>query len=121
MGDGAVSVGNAALLGGGASRANWGEPENACPTNHMRPTEGGAFILPSVGRVACAPSPHCQTRDTMRNHANHAQAGHCGLRSGNLRTNRSSSCDRVIVGCAPNSLDSCNRSASAVLEPVLVE
>jgi hypothetical protein len=55
MRDGAVSVGNAAFLGGGASRVNWGEPGNSCPINHTRPTEGGAFILPSVGRVASAP------------------------------------------------------------------
>jgi hypothetical protein len=27
----------------------------------------------------------------------------------------------VVVGCAPNSLDSCGRSASEVLELVLVE
>ena len=80
-----------------------------------------AFILPSVGRVASAPSPHCQTHANIRNHANHAQASHCGLRSGNLRTNRPSSCDRAVVGCALNSLDSCSRSASGVLELVLVE
>jgi hypothetical protein len=38
------------------------------PTNHMRPTEGGAFTLPSVGQLASIP---CRTvrRTKTRKHA----------------------------------------------------
>src|ERR1700674_2860286 len=80
-----------------------------------------AFILQSVGRVPSAPMPHHQTHANMRNHANHAQASHCGLRSGDLRTKRPSSRNPGVIGCAVNSLDSRNRSASGPFELELVE
>jgi hypothetical protein len=38
--------------------------ENSNPTNHLRPTEGGAFILPSVGRVPVLPPADTQTSAT---------------------------------------------------------
>ena len=48
--------------------------------------EGGAFILPSVGRSPSAPMPPCQTHTNVRKRASQAQTGHCGLRFGDLRT-----------------------------------
>jgi MFS family permease len=71
--------------------------------------------------VASALLPHRPTPANTRNHANHAQTGHCGLRSGNLGTKRPSSRIPWAPGCVLNSLDSCNRSASGALELVLVE
>ena len=32
-------------------------PEIPNPTNHLRPAEGGAFVLPSIGRVPVLPPP----------------------------------------------------------------
>jgi hypothetical protein len=90
------------------------------PTNHLRPAGGGAFLLPSVGRFPCAPMPPCQTHATMRKHANHAQTVHCGPRSGDLRTNRPSSCDGAVFGRSLSALDSCSRPASGLIEPVLL-
>src|SRR5260370_35605551 len=48
------------------------------PTNHLRPAGGGAFPLPSCGRVPAAVTPHCQTCELMRDgakclHPNHAE------------------------------------------------
>jgi hypothetical protein len=74
------------------------------------------FISPSVGRLLSASKPPYQKDDTMRRRANHARSAHCGLRSGNLRTNRPLSCDGAVIGRALNLLDSCGRSASRPLE-----
>jgi hypothetical protein len=40
--------------------------EKSNPTNHMRPTTVGAFILPSVGRVPVLPSSSSQTSAMAR-------------------------------------------------------
>ena len=44
--DGAFTVENTALLPGSANRSSAATCKNVNPTNHMRPAEGGAFILP---------------------------------------------------------------------------
>jgi hypothetical protein len=44
--DGAFTVENTVLLPGSASRSSVATCKTVNPTNHMRPTDGGAFILP---------------------------------------------------------------------------
>jgi hypothetical protein len=51
MGDGAVVVEKSPLLIAGAGMVSATAFKISCPTNHMRPAAGGAFILPSCGRV----------------------------------------------------------------------
>ena len=43
--------------------------QNLNSTNHMRPTEGGAFPLPSVARMIVLPSPHSPPCEKSRQHA----------------------------------------------------
>jgi hypothetical protein len=103
---------NAREFASGAPAGPCDVPANSPnPANQMRSTEGGAFILPSVGRSPSAPMPPCQTHATMRNRAKHAQSTHCGLRSGNLRTNRPSSCDGAVIGRAGFLRSICIRTA----------
>ena len=66
--------------------------------------------------VGSAPTPPCQTHATLRNRAKHAQTGHCGLRSGDLRTNRRSSCDGAVIGRSLIALEACRRSAPELFE-----
>jgi hypothetical protein len=50
--------------------------EKSNPTNHLRPTEGGAFILPSVGRVPALPPSDTQTPAEARQPAIKPDAVH---------------------------------------------
>src|SRR5580704_13606410 len=88
-----------------------------------RPTEPhpAAFILPSVGRLASAPLPHSQTCENIRHHAKRAQSHHCGLRSGDLGTNRPSACGLPVGGIAPGASRSCKSAARASLVEGMVD
>src|SRR6266446_8852768 len=72
-----------------------------CPLS-SRPTAAhlAAFILPSLGRVACPAWPHSQTCENLRRCAKHAQTNHHGLRSDDLGTTRRSAGGAVVVGDA---------------------
>ena len=72
-----------------------------------------AFILPSVGRVASAPSPHCQTHANIRNHANQ-----CSSQS--LRPPlRQSAHEQTVVmrSCRPSQARSTRSTLAADLHP----
>jgi hypothetical protein len=56
-------------------------PKMLNKTNHMRPSEGGAFPLPSVGRVPPHPQPDTQTHTKARQTAMKPDLAHgCGFR-----------------------------------------
>jgi hypothetical protein len=59
------------------------------PALFRRPTapQAAAFILPSRGRVPCAPSPQRRMCDNLRNPTNKAKESHSALRSDELGTN----------------------------------
>jgi len=68
-----------------------------CPLS-VRPTAAhlAAFILPSCGWSAFATGPHRPWCDVLRSPAMNAHANHCGLRSGDLGTNKLSTADLAV-------------------------
>src|SRR5258708_2613896 len=60
------------------------------PTNHLRPAEGGAFPLPSCGRVPSAPMPHRKTCELMRHPAKCRHSHHDGVCSADPGADRHS-------------------------------
>src|SRR5712692_3384333 len=67
-------------------------PRKPNPTNHMRPTRVGAFILPSVGRVSPYPRSDIQTCTKASQTAMKPDLAHgCGFRR-DVVTNRPSDC-----------------------------
>jgi hypothetical protein len=106
-----VSIGN-------ASRRVPRDDKIALSDQPLAPSRGRRFYLAirrSVLLCLCAP---CQMYTTPRYRAKHVQIDHCGLRSGDRRTTRPSSCDGGVIGRAVIALDSCSRSVSGLLDLV---
>jgi hypothetical protein len=78
-----------------------------------RPTAAhlAAFILPSLGRSASPTLPYRHYRDVVRIPAMNAHASHCGLRSNDLGTNKLSTGDFTVDGCALDTRDDGTSSA----------
>jgi transposase-like protein len=80
---------------------------------------GAVAVELGDGRRVFAPAgsdPEAVRQCLKERQRNQAQTGHYGLRSGDLRTNRPSSCGGAGTGRAAIVPDSCSRSASGVFE-----
>src|SRR5580692_9382123 len=76
------------------------------PTNHMRPTQVGAFILPSVGRVPLLTIAQAQTPATALHIMMATGDTHCGRSRFDRVTNRPSDCGaRAVQSCAGRLVD----------------
>ena len=84
-------------------------PKMLNKTNHMRPSEGGAFPLPSVGRVPLHPQSDTQTHAKARQTAMTPDLAHGrGFRAVVL-TNRPSDCGASAVqSSAAPPIDGCS-------------
>src|ERR1700730_9590530 len=80
----------------------------------MQPTEGGAFTLPSVGRLASVPPA---APSDMRKHPTTCEIH----RSGDLAANRPSACSVALGGRALRASDLCKSSARASLVEALAD
>src|SRR5258708_17973761 len=90
------------ISAGGASKWHHAVSGNLNPTNHMRPTAVGAFILPSVARISPHPPHPIRTCDDQRQTAMKHDLDHCDRASLAWCTNRLPDCgtraDRSITG-----------------------
>lgn len=72
-------------------------PKKSNPTNYMRPTEVGAFILPSVGRVPLHPLSDTQTCAKARQTARKPDLAHGRGFRWDVVTNRPLDCGASAV------------------------
>ena len=72
-------------------------PKIPNPTNHMRPTVVGAFILPSVGRVPLHPQSDTQIHAKARQTAMKPDLAHGRGFRADVLTNRPSDCGASAV------------------------
>ena len=76
-------------------------PKISNPANHMRPAEGGAFILPSVGWVPEQPLLYTQTSAIALQSTTDPMGAHCERPLLERATNRPSDCGASPVqSCA---------------------
>ena len=90
------------ISAGGASKWHNAVSGNLNPTNHMRPTAVGAFILPSVAGISPHPPHSIRTRNDQRQIAMRHDLDHCDLASLTWCTNKLPDCgtraDRSTTG-----------------------
>jgi hypothetical protein len=77
------------------------------------------FILPSVGRCACAPISPRHIRESSRHSVTSVRSHHCGMHARDPLTTRPSACSTAVGGPALRASAACNSSARGSLTDAL--